>query len=193
KDGRQWRRRARAQRRYDRYCARQFRARARQFGRGQRWQQRWHPESSAPPPAWDGQALDAGYAAHILGGIVISIAALFGALLFIALVLAIGSLVATHALFGWGLPRQIPLWAGIVILIVLYFAVSSPLHAAHRIGHYDPFLQSWTALWGTLLWMGFVILCGWLAWHHWPQVHHFVLQLQLYLERIGAGSQGTPV
>jgi phage shock protein PspC (stress-responsive transcriptional regulator) len=188
KDGAHWRRQWREQRRYWRFQQRQWRAQSRHW---RLWQRTLHE----PPPWWGGHPDDASYAAHILGGLLVPIAAVLGALLFVALVLAIGSLIETHAILGWTLPPHIPLWAAIVILIVLYQCVASPLHYAHRIGRYGPFGYGWLALWGSLLWTGCVVVLVWLAWRHWPEVQSFLQHLPESLHNIGSWwqSPGTPV
>ncbi len=188
KDGAEWRRRWREQRRFWRFQQRQWRAQSRHW---RLWQRALHE----PPPWWDGRHDDVNYAAHVLGGLLIPIAAIVGAALFIALILAILSLVMTHAVLGWTLPPHLPLWAAIVILVVLYHVVASPLHAAHRIGRYGPYGYGWAALWGTLVWTGCLILCAWLAWRHWPEVQSFLQHLPQSLQGIGLPWRGpsTPV
>lgn len=179
KDGAQWRRRRREQRRFWRFQQRQWRAQSRH------WRQ-WHRTLNDPRPWWGGHPDDASYAAHILGGLLIPIAAVFGALLFVALILAIGSLVTTHAVLGWTLPPHIPLWAAIVILIVLYQTVASPLHFAHRMGRYGPFAFGWLALWGSLVWTACWVVLVWVAWRHWPEVQSFLQHLPQSLHDISS-------
>jgi hypothetical protein len=45
---------------------------------------------------------------------------------------AIYSLVTTNAVLGQPLPDDMPLWAGILILVVVYQAIAWPLHNARR-------------------------------------------------------------
>ncbi len=188
KDGAHWRRQWREQRRFWRFQRRQWRAQSRH------WRQ-WHRTLHDPPPGWGGHPDDVSYAAHILGGLLIPIASILGALLFIALILAIGSLVTTHAVLGWMLPPHIPLWAAIVILVVLYHVVASPLHAAHRAGRYGPFGYGLLAMWGALIWAACVVLVAWLTWRHWPEVQSFLQHLPASLNGIGLHWQppGTAV
>ncbi len=188
KDGAQWRRRWREQRRFWRFQQRQWREQSRH------WRQ-WRRTLDEPPPWWDGPAPGASYAARILGGLLVPVTAIAGALLFVALILAIGTLVRTHAVLGWALPAQIPLWAGIVILILLYQLVASPLHFARRVGHYGPFGYGWIAFWGSLLWTCCVALLLWLAWRHWPEVQSLLQHLPASLHDPGLHehSAGTAV
>ncbi len=178
KDGAHWRRQWREQRRFWKFQRRQWRAQSRH------WRQ-WQRGLDEPPPWWSGHPDHASYAAHILGGLLIPIASILGGLLFVGLILAIVSLVATHAVLGWMLPPHIPLWAAVVILIVLYHVVVSPLHFAHRAARYGALGYGWVALWGTAVWTGCVILILWLAWQHWPDVQSFLQHLPDSLRGIG--------
>ena len=91
------------------------------------------------------------------------IAAIIGAVLFVGWILALISLITQHTVFGWALPHGMPLWVGILILALLYFAISAPLkmvrHGGHQAAGYHP---GWGALHG-LIWIGFTALFFWLA------------------------------
>jgi hypothetical protein len=92
--------------------------------------------------------------------------------------LALVSLVTKHTILGWALPTDIPLWLGVVVLAVLYRAIASPLHEARHAAYYGrPFAHGWLAMWGAMLWVGFVALFTWLAWRHWPEVQYFFREL----------------
>jgi phage shock protein PspC (stress-responsive transcriptional regulator) len=174
KDGHQWRQRWREQRRFWKAQQRQWRAQARY------WRQYHRTVHEAPPPAWGTPPDHVNHAAYILGGLFIPIAAILNALLFGALILAIGSLVTTHGVFGWALPPQIPLWAAIVIAVVLYSFVASPLRFARHAGYYGPLGYAWFALWGVL-WTVLLAVFVWLAWWHWADVQLFLQHLSLTL------------
>lgn len=187
KDGEQWRRRWRAERRVFRSQQRAWRAQARAWRHAHR--------SPNPPPPWcDVRTGAVGPAGHVLGGILLPLAALFNALLFAALVLAIISLVTSHAILGWALPQEMPLWIGVLTVTVLYLIVASPLRAVTHLGYYGPWAGGWFALWGALLWMGLLCWLAWLAWLHWPEVQHFLNQLGLALEHLASPrSAGPPI
>ena len=51
--------------------------------------------------------------ARAIGGVFVPIAALIGAVLFVAWILALFSLVTQHNIFGWSLPHGMPMWVGI--------------------------------------------------------------------------------
>jgi hypothetical protein len=59
-----------------------------------------------------------------------------GALFFWIWVYALISLTTTRQLFGQALPSNIPLWAGILILVFAYQMISWPLHAMRRASHF---------------------------------------------------------
>jgi hypothetical protein len=103
---------------------------------------------------------------------------LVGALLFVAFLFALFSLATKHRLFGWALPGDVPGWVAILVLIVLYRALVSPLHRARHAAYYGTaFGAGWLALWGVLAWLAILSYFGWLAWNHWADVQYFFEQL----------------
>jgi phage shock protein PspC (stress-responsive transcriptional regulator) len=116
-------------------------------------------------------------AARGIVAIFLPIAAIVGAVLFVGWVLAMMSLVTQHSIFGWGLPHGMPLWVGIIGLIVLYLMVATPLKmvrdGGHQAGGSHP---GWRALHG-LMWLGFTALFFWIAYTFFPGVHEVVDQL----------------
>jgi phage shock protein PspC (stress-responsive transcriptional regulator) len=113
-------------------------------------------------------------AARGIMAVFLPIAAIIGALVFVGWILAMFSLVTQHSIFGWGLPHGVPLWLGIVALVVIYLIVSAPLKmvrgGAHRDAGYHP---AWRALYG-LIWLGFVVLLFWAAYNFFPGVREVV-------------------
>jgi phage shock protein PspC (stress-responsive transcriptional regulator) len=118
-----------------------------------------------------------GQTARAVSGLFVAIAALVGALIAVALVLALFSLFAQHSLFGWVLPFGIPMWVAVIALIVLYIAITTPLrmirHSGQQNGAYH---AGWGALHG-LMWIGFTVLMFWLAYTLFPGVRELVDQL----------------
>lgn len=102
------------------------------------------------------------------------IAAIVGAVVFVGWILAMFSLITQHNIFGWGLPHGMPLWIGIVLLVLAYVLITTPLkmvrHGAHRGAGHHP---GWGALYG-LLWIGFTALFFWVAYHWFPGVRELV-------------------
>lgn len=181
--GQDWRRQWRAQRRFFRSQQREWRAQARACRDAQR------PMRGAPYFADGTHGID--HAAHVLGGLLLPIAALFNVLLFAALVIAIVSLVSSRAILGWAFPPQLPLWIGLLAAVVVYLILASPLRAVTHFGYYGPW-AGWFAVWGALIWMSVLCSLAWLAWLHWPDVQHFLSQLAVALERIAAPGGGAP-
>jgi phage shock protein PspC (stress-responsive transcriptional regulator) len=87
----------------------------------------------------------------------------------ILFVMALLSLLTTHAIFGFYLPYGIPFWIQIVGLIMLFNAVKWPLRAMrygyHPLGspgYWSPF----AALWHSVAWIGFLVFAVWLLNHN---------------------------
>ena len=103
------------------------------------------------------------YSSQVVHGALTPLVELVGALLFIAFLFALYSIVTKHRVFGWGLPGDVPVWVGVLVLIVLYRVIVSPLRQARYASYYGPhFGQGWLALFGVLLWLAIVTFCvGW--------------------------------
>ena len=91
-------------------------------------------------------------------------------------IFALVSLLATGGLFGVALPVGLPVWAGVLCLLVLYHFLAWPLKAMRRAYYWNvaggpfcapPFIYAFDAFIG----IGFVVLLLWLAGHHLPQIH----------------------
>jgi hypothetical protein len=118
------------------------------------------------------------YSSQVAHGMLTPLVELVGALLFIAFLFALVSLATKHRIFGWPLPPDVPGWVGILVLIVLYRVIVSPLRQARYAGYYGtPLGQGWLALWGVLLWLATLTFFAWLAWQHWADVENFLWQL----------------
>jgi len=109
-----------------------------------------------------------------IGMVFLPIAALVSAALAVAFVLTLFSLITQHTIFGWGLPNGMPLWVGIVALVMLYIAISTPVrmirHGGHQAAGYHP---GWGAFHG-LMWIGFVVLLFWVSYTYLPGVREVV-------------------
>lgn len=153
-----------------------------QWKQQQRAWERWGSAQGAPPPPppwWTGQQPpNAAYSAQVLNGFLSPIVGLLGALLFIAFMIMLVSLITHHRIFGWWLPHDIPLWLAVVILAVLYRAIAAPLRHARYGAYYGPaYGHGWLALWGALVWLVVVTFLCWLAWQHWADVREFLQDL----------------
>ncbi len=150
----------------------------REWRRQQRhWNRQWHQMSEQVRQATANAAPQMGNTARAIMGVFLPIAAVIGAVLFVAWILALFSLITQHNIFGLGLPHGMPLWVGILVLALLYFAISAPLKAIRHGGHQAAGSHpGWGALHG-LMWMGFTVLFFWLAYTFFPGVRELVDQL----------------
>ena len=185
-DQRNQRRAERAQQREWRRAARQGRAEMRDYSRsnyywGSHWAQQ--PDNSA-----------SSYAARVAAGVMVPIVAVINAVMIVALVVAIAQLVTTGMIFGWTPPPGIPLWAGIVILIVVYNVCAAPLHAVRHQMYYahSPTANAWFAVWGSILWLGCMAFFFWLAYLYWPDLQHVLQQIGDSIRNHSAHLQHAP-
>jgi phage shock protein PspC (stress-responsive transcriptional regulator) len=130
---------------------------------------------------WGPRDRPVSYSAQVWAGILMPVFSLISLVLFVWLALAIFSLVTTGAMFGVALPAGIPLWAGILILIVCFQLVTSPLRVARHASYYAwGRHQVWFALWEGVFAMAVTCLVFWLVYHYvWPveDFRHFIEKL----------------
>jgi phage shock protein PspC (stress-responsive transcriptional regulator) len=118
-----------------------------------------------------------GPAARGAMAVFLPIAAIVGAVVFVGWALAMLSLVTQHSIFGWGLPHGIPLWVGILGLVLVYILISAPLKMVRNGGHQAAGSHpGWRAL-HALIWIGFTVLFFWIAYTFFPGVREVVDQL----------------
>jgi phage shock protein PspC (stress-responsive transcriptional regulator) len=161
---------------------RMWRSQHRQWRRQQRaWERcgsaQGAPQPTPPPPPWwtGQQPPNASYSMQVMNGFLSPIVGILGSLLFIAFLIMLVSLITQHRIFGWWLPHDIPLWLGIVILVVLYRAIAEPLKQARYAAYHGSSPgPGWLAFWGALVWLVLVTFLCWLAWQHWSDVREFI-------------------
>ena len=153
----------------------------RQHWRQQRreWRRKWHDAAY-----WWGHNLQrnvnqfsahAGYGGHVAAGLLVPFLATINALMFCLWLVAIVSLATTGTIFGWAIPGSMPLWVSILILMLVYSALSKPLRQARRAIYFSTsgYNYLWFAAWYEVLSTGVLILVCWYAYTHVPQVHEF--------------------
>lgn len=136
------------------------------------WKRSWRGEMTGPPPRPDGPA--AAYVTQVIAGALAPILVFLGVALFFAFAVALVSLLMTGTVFQWTPPGDLPLWAAILILFLLYQVIAWPLHAARHATHYAlgyGFRHSGAE---TIIALGFGIVFFWVAYHYIPEVHEFV-------------------
>jgi phage shock protein PspC (stress-responsive transcriptional regulator) len=132
------------------------------------WRQGWH-HGWAPPPR-----------PHFLSWVLLPFISLAMWVIGLAALVAVLSLLITGGVLGLALPHGVPLWMGIVFLIVAYHVVVWPLKSAryvlffHGVGGagYGPSVGG-----GSLAWLAFLVLVGWVANRHVPEFHQALYSL----------------
>jgi phage shock protein PspC (stress-responsive transcriptional regulator) len=182
-NGGKWQRRAYREQR------RMWRSQHKQWKEHQRAWERWAglgtpPPPPPPPPAYAGQQPpNPSYSAQLLHGVLSPIVGILSFILLFTFIWTLIAMVKHHTLFGWWLPHDIPLWVGIVFLVVLYRAIASPLHQARHAAYYGaPVGHAWVALVGALIWLALVVFLGRLAWQHWDEVLDFMQRVVSFFQ-----------
>ena len=147
---------------------RQQREWARQWRRARRGWRGWPPEMQQ----------QASYAGQVWARAIAPVLGIAHALLFVVLALAIASFVNQHAVFGWSVPESMPLWAGILILVVLFQIATAPLHVLRHTmmyGYARP--HGYQEALGGLLTFVAMLFAFWMLYQYVPEFREFVHQL----------------
>jgi len=119
------------------------------------------------------------YVAHVLTGSIMALLGMMLAVLGIAMVLAILSLINTRAIFGWPLPHDIPLWAGILGLIVIWNIAALPVRAIRHSAYWysGSYHGPWFAAFDGVVTLAILVGLGWWSVHHVPEIREFFQHL----------------
>lgn len=138
-----------------------------------RWQKQWEQQ-------WKQNAPYAGQAVGTVGKVIVAVVT---ALLTIAWIYAVFLLITTGAILGYAI-TGIPLWLAVVILLALYNVVLLPLRSIERQYYngspYHHGQHGWYGMWDSIMWMGFLIIIGWLIYTYIPAAHSFIDQLPIW-------------
>ena len=159
---------------------RNWRAERRQWTRQKReWRREWRKGRS--DPAWGPHmAPGAAYGARVGASFMAPLFSLASVIVFWAWAAATMSLLSTGAVFGRSLPGDLPLWAALLILILLYNALLWPLEYAKKGLHYalgGPYHYASVAQWDGMMGLGLWLVCGWAVYQYVPEVHDFLNHL----------------
>jgi phage shock protein PspC (stress-responsive transcriptional regulator) len=148
------------------------------------WQEKWRrrreerrqrraARAMAQPVAQAPHAPEtASYATRVFAGFMVPVFTFLSAALFVGLVIALIALFKTGGVFHWSLPNDIPIWVAIIVLVLVYHAISTPLRAASR-ASYEASAGArygWLAAADGLMWLAFAALLFWLAYLLIPEV-----------------------
>ncbi|MEO8520293.1 MAG: PspC domain-containing protein [Acidobacteriota bacterium] len=152
---------------------RQYAAGTRHWRHSWRQQQRrwrrygWSPGGPSVPgqPPW--------------AGVLLPVFALVHLGLFLAMAIMMISLVNTGAVLSWRLPPDVPVWAGVLVLLVAYQVVVSPIRAAqHWTWHPRAAAQPPAyVFWNAVVWLVGLTFVVWLASAHIPEIREFAQRL----------------
>jgi phage shock protein PspC (stress-responsive transcriptional regulator) len=117
------------------------------------------------PPPWAALLLPVFGLAHIA--------------LFLVMAAMVISLVNTGAILTWQLPPDVPVWAGVLILLVAYQIAVAPLRAVHQWTSFprpgvDP---AWFTFWNAVTWLAGLAFVLWIASDHVPEIREFLMRV----------------
>ncbi len=139
-----------------------------------RWREKWRQTVHGDPTAAAATAAQpaAGYATRIFAGVMVPALSIASAIFFWVSAYTALSLITAREAFGIGLPDDVPLWVGLLVLAFLYNSLAWPLHAARRASYQalgGPHHAAVAALDGMIS-VAIGILVVWFAYHQVPEV-----------------------
>jgi phage shock protein PspC (stress-responsive transcriptional regulator) len=116
-----------------------------------------------------------GYAGQVVAGLMIPFLAIASTLVFCLLIAAIVVVTTTGSLLGWAVAGTMPLWVAVLLLLIVYSAIASPLRHARKGIYFNTsgYHFFWFAAWYELLSTAVFVAVCWFAYTHIPQVHDF--------------------
>jgi phage shock protein PspC (stress-responsive transcriptional regulator) len=151
-----------------------------QYAAGRReWQRRWRQQRRQWRRYQWGAAGPMAYAPPPWTAVLLPLFGLIHILLFVVMGAMLISLVNTGAILDWQLPPDIPLWAGALMLLVVYQIAVSPLRAFDRWRSFPrPGVEpAWVAFWTTGTWLVGAAIVIWIASDHIPEIREFLQRL----------------
>lgn len=151
-----------------------------QYAAGRReWQRRWRQQRRQWRRYSWGPGVPIAYAPPLWSAGLLPLFAVIHIGLFVAMGAMLISLVNTGTILDWELPPDVPLWAGALMLVVVYQIAVSPLrvfekwHAIPRPG----VQPAWLTFSTTVTWLVGAAFVVWIASNHIPEIREFLQRL----------------
>ena len=148
----------------------------RDWRKQRRWERKYHRQmrqSYTWPP------VGTTYGSQVALGVMTPVATILSVSAFWALAYAALSLANTGGIRGWSLPAGVPLWLGLLGLLLAYHALVWPVHMWRRTSHYrlsgpgHAGYQVFDGLMSTVVGLAIV----WAAYHYRPEVREWLQHL----------------
>jgi phage shock protein PspC (stress-responsive transcriptional regulator) len=141
----------------------------------------WRPRerrSYEPPQARPFDRPQPGYGARVAAGLLLPLIGVISAVVTVAFLIALVSLLTAGGIVDWQLPPDVPPWVAIVALVAGYALIAAPLRAV-RYASYEALgpRRGWFVFWDGVLWLALVVLAWWLAATYMPGVGDFIQDL----------------
>src|SRR5262245_10143913 len=154
--------------------------------RRQEWQRRreWRRRQRRRSRNWRvstaaATAPTASYAARVIAGLAVALLLLVSVAIFWLWLTTLYLLVTRHEILGGPLPENVPLWVAVLAVMIVYQAVSSPLHLARQ-WSYRVAAGPWigpVAVLDGLITFGIVTVTIWIGFRYLPEVREFLQTL----------------
>jgi len=150
------------------------------------WRRQWREQQrswNAGFSSWDGGASAAakpvGYAERIFAGLFAFVFSVVTAALLVAFLIALFSFWTTGQLLGWEAPADTPMWLVLVIICIVYGAISTPFAALRRTSYATLNGRRDVGAADDFVTLAIAALAAWFAWIYVPDAR--LLMEQSYI------------
>jgi phage shock protein PspC (stress-responsive transcriptional regulator) len=152
-----------------------------QYAEGQKqWRRQWRQQRRHwQRYGWSPPGAAVAYGPPPWAAILLPVFGMAQVALFLLMAAMVVSLVNTGAVLNWHLPPDVPVWAGVLILLVAYQIAVAPLRAVNQWASFprpgaDP---AWFAFWNALTWLVGLAFMLWFASNHVPEIREFLTRM----------------
>jgi len=139
------------------------------------WQQPWQQNWAAHPPSVFGAVFIAPVLSLLLFALVV------------VLLYSLYTLITASQVFGVALPPGMPMWAGILLVVVAYHFVAWPIKSVRHACYYPAPRHAFGGIFGELIGLLIGLFClgfgVWMLDRHMPEFHEWLVQLPALLQR----------
>lgn len=134
-----------------------------------KWKSSWKNAGATPPVS---------YARQVVTALLVPVIAFWGSALLVAEAVCAALLIANGRILGWS--PGLPLWASLLILVLLGSLLRRPLDSAGAALRRAPARAAlpWLPAWEAAFWIGFVALFCTLAWQLSPELREVLFDLR---------------
>lgn len=137
------------------------------------WDQSWRSSDHGAGPS-AAPAQPAGYLTRVFAGFMAFIFSIITAALLIGFLVAFFSLLGAGSILSWTPPADVPLWLAIVVLCIVYAAISAPFSALRKASYATVSGRPQSGGGDGIVTLIIVAVVAWFAWMYLPEARELM-------------------